>query len=139
MTGNAHRDFVLCRRLLQQARPCWPHIAGFFVLSLLASPLALLKPLPLKIAVDCALGSHPLPRPLRQFLAAGISGPSSALWLAAGLLVSITLVNQLHGLAVLLLRAYTGEKLLLNFRAEIFRHVQRLSLTFHDTRGTAES
>ena len=75
-----------------------------------------------------------------MFLTGGGSpGKASALWLAAGLLVAITLVNQLHGLVVLLLRAYTGEKLLLNFRAEIFRHVQRLSLTFHDTRGTAES
>src|ERR1041384_3667379 len=115
MTGNAHRDFVLCRRLLRQARPCWPHIAGFFVLSLLASPLALLKPLPLQIAVDSALGSHPLPRPLPMFLPHGLSSASSTLLLAAGLLVSITLINQLHGLSVLLLRAYTGEKLLLSF------------------------
>jgi ATP-binding cassette subfamily B protein len=140
MTAAAHRDLILFRRLVRQARPCWAHIAAFFVLSLLASPLALLKPLPLQIAVDSAIGSHPLPRPLRIFLPrAGTSNHSSALLLAAGLLVAITLVNQLHGLGVLLLRAYTGETLLLTFRAEIFRHAQRLSLLFHDTKGTAES
>jgi ATP-binding cassette, subfamily B, bacterial len=140
MSGAAQRDWVLCRRLIRQARPCWPHIALFFVLSLLASPLALLKPLPLQIAVDSAIGSHPLPRPFRLLPGGvGISGGSSALWLAAGLLVAITLLNQFHSLGVLLLRAYTGEKLLLNFRAEIFRHAQRLSLLFHDTKGTTES
>jgi ATP-binding cassette, subfamily B, bacterial len=139
MTAAAHRDLVLCRRLVRQARPCWAHIAGFLILSLLASPLALLKPLPLQIAVDSAIGSHPLPRPLRIFLGAGTFSHSSALLLAAGLLIAITVVNQLHGLGVLLLRAYTGEKLLLNFRAKIFRHAQRLSLLFHDTKGTAES
>src|SRR5205814_11669 len=46
------RDTVLYRRLFQQARPYWTHIAALFFLSMLASPLALLLPLPLKIAVD---------------------------------------------------------------------------------------
>src|SRR5262249_45254590 len=35
--------------------------------------------------------------------------------------------------------AYTGERLVLDFRAKLFRHVQRLSLSYHDIRGTAES
>jgi ATP-binding cassette subfamily B protein len=38
-----------------------------------------------------------------------------------------------------LLAAYTGEKLLRCFRAKLFRHVQRLSLAYHDTKGTADS
>ena len=56
-----NRDLVLLRRLLRQAQPYWAHIAGFFLLSLLATPLALLMPLPLKIAVDSGIGSlrHP--------------------------------------------------------------------------------
>jgi ATP-binding cassette subfamily B protein len=37
------------------------------------------------------------------------------------------------------LGAYAGERLLLDFRARIFRHVQRLSFSYHDTRGTADS
>ena len=40
-------DLRLYRRLLGQARPYWRHIAGMFGLSLLATPLALLTPLPL--------------------------------------------------------------------------------------------
>ena len=44
-----------------ETRSFWPQILGVFVLSLLATPLALLLPLPLKIAVDSVLGSQPLP------------------------------------------------------------------------------
>src|SRR3989441_12814468 len=95
MTASGHRDLILCRRIVLQARPYWLHIAGFFLLSLLASPLALLKPLPLQIAVDSAIGSHPLPRPFRAFLpGAGRSTQSSALFLAAGMLVAVPSVNQ---------------------------------------------
>jgi hypothetical protein len=45
--------------LARQARPYWSHIAGVFFLSLLATPLALLTPVPLKIAVDTVLGDYP--------------------------------------------------------------------------------
>ena len=40
------------RRLILQARPYWSHVCGYLVLSLLATPLALLMPLPLKIAIS---------------------------------------------------------------------------------------
>src|SRR2546426_9353962 len=54
-------DLALYRRLLRQARPYWLHLAGLFGIGLLASPLALLDPVPLKIVFDSVLGSHPLP------------------------------------------------------------------------------
>src|SRR5439155_124215 len=51
----AYTDVLVFRRVLREARPCWPFIGGLFLLSLLASPLALLAPLPLKIAVDSVI------------------------------------------------------------------------------------
>ena len=36
-------------------------------------------------------------------------------------------------------RPMTGERLTLNFRARLFRHVQRLAFAFHDARGTADT
>src|SRR5205823_5350004 len=39
-------------RVLRQARPFWPQLAGIAVLSMISAPLALLLPLPVKIAVD---------------------------------------------------------------------------------------
>src|SRR4029077_1768248 len=39
----------------------------------------------------------------------------------------------------MLLRTYTGEKLTLAFRNKLFRHVQRLSVSYHDAKGTTDS
>jgi len=133
-------DNVLYRRLFQQARPYWIHIAALFLLSLLASPLALLMPLPLKIAVDSGLGSHPLPQLVRALWPSTTSvTPASALIFAVALLIVVTILAQLQNLAVSLLQTYTGEKLLLQFRAELFRQIQRLSLSYHDSKGTVDS
>src|SRR5919199_955308 len=59
--------------------------------------------------------------------------------LAAGLLLAVTLLRYCQMLASWMLQTYTGEKLLLEFRARLFRHVQHLSLSYHDARGTADS
>jgi len=140
MAAARHTDFTLYRRLLRQARPYWLHIGGIFLLSLLSSPLALLTPLPLKIAVDSIIGSSPLPGFLDAVLPATIGrSDSTALFIVAGLLVMISLLVQLQELATSLLRTYTGERMVLGFRAQIFRHIQRLSFTYSDTKGIADS
>ena len=134
------RDTVLYRRLFQQARPYWTHIAALFLLSMLASPLALLLPLPLKIAVDSGLGSHPLPRLVRALWPSTTAvTAASALMFAAALLIVVAILTQLQNLAVSMLQTYTGEKLLLQFRAGLFRQIQRLSLSYHDAKGTVDS
>src|SRR5690349_15168069 len=92
-----HRDFTLYRRLLRLAKPMWLPIAGYGLLSLLGSPLALLTPLPLKIAVDSGIGARPLPRVLGAFLP-GPPSRTSALLFAVGLLVAVAVVTQLQGL-----------------------------------------
>src|SRR5438093_704277 len=138
-TGN-YTDLTLYRRLWRQSRPYRLHIGGLFLLGLLSTPLALLTPLPLKIAVDSVIGSHPLPRFLDALLpAAATYSKTAGLVLVGGLLVAIALLNQLQGFASSLLHTYTGEKLVLSFRAQLFRHVQRLSLSYHDSRGTTDS
>src|SRR5260370_1461418 len=102
------RDNVLYRRLFQQARPYWTQIAALFLLSLLASPLALLMPLPLKIAVDSGLGSHPVPRLVRALWPSTLAvTPASALIFAVLLLIVVTILTQFHNLAVSILHTYT--------------------------------
>jgi ATP-binding cassette subfamily B protein len=122
----------------RQARPYWGYIALTLMSALLYVPLALLLPLPLKIAVDSALGSHPLPGFLR-FFAAGQTSHGAALLFAVGLLVGTTLLIYLQAMLVWVVATYTGEKLLLEFRSLLFHHVQRLSLAYHDQRGASES
>ena len=133
-------DVVLYRRLLQETRPYWLHLAGLFGLGLLASPVALLTPVPLKIAVDSVLGGHPLPVFLQPFFPeSAAQSPTAILLFAIGLLVAVAALGQLQGLASTLLQAYVGERLVLDFRARLVNQVQRLSVSYHDSRGTADS
>ncbi|HYT82489.1 MAG TPA: ATP-binding cassette domain-containing protein [Gemmatimonadales bacterium] len=133
-------DLALYRRLARQAAPMWHLVAGVFLVGLLASPLALLAPLPLKIAVDTVLGPRPLPGFLAALLpAAATRSPSGLLVLVAALAILIALATQLQVAAQKYLTVLAGERLQLDFRARLFRHLQRLSLTYHDTIGTADS
>jgi ATP-binding cassette subfamily B protein len=69
------------------------------------------------------------------------TAPDSALALGAValLLFLIAVLTQVLNVAATLLRTYVGEKLVLGFRARLFRHAQRLSLSYHDARGAADS
>jgi ATP-binding cassette subfamily B protein len=137
---KSYPNQVVVARLLRQARPYWIQIAGVLVLDLLATPLVLLTPLPLKIAVDTVLGSRPLPRFLDSVVPDYINHSSFRLLvLVAVLQVLIVIAIHLQELCVYMLRTQAGEGLTLGFRAQLFRHVQRLSLSYHDTKGTADS
>ena len=121
-------------------RPYVWHLAGLFLLSLLSSPLALLTPLPLTIAVDSVISARPLPWFLDVLVPIGVKSSESALLiLAVTLMVAVALLNQLRDFGSSLLSAYTGERMLREFRAKLFRHVQRLSFSYHDDKGTADS
>jgi len=138
MSTRRTSDFALYRRLVVQARPYWPHIAAFSFVQLLATPIALLSPWPLKIAVDSILGTESLPALYRLVL------PDNAHWtlvlaLTAAVMLGLTLLGHLQGFGAWLLQTWAGEKLVLDFRSRLFRHLQRLSLTYHDMNGTTDS
>jgi ATP-binding cassette, subfamily B, bacterial len=131
-------DLTLYRRLLRQARPYALLISGSFLLSLLATPLALLTPLPIKIVLDSALGSQPLP-PFLGFLLPAPPSDTAVLIFAAGLCLAVALLTQLQAVASSYLSGYTSERMVLDFRAQLFRHAQHLSLAYHDKEGTADA
>ena len=132
-------DVALYRRLLRQARPYWLHLAGLFGIGLLASPLALLDPVPLKIVFDSVLGSHPLPGYVRAVLPSAVLGSAGALLVAIGLLLGVAALTQLQALANRFMQAYVGERLVLGLRTRLVQHAQRLSLSYHDSKGSADS
>jgi ATP-binding cassette subfamily B protein len=137
---TAGGDIRLYRRLTQQARPQWTKLVGIFALELLASPLGLLMPLPLKLAVDHVIGSNPPPRLLQSVLPSALAGSRSAVLVAAVvLLLVLAILTQLQNLASSILRTWTAERLVLDFRARIFSHMQRMSLSWHDSVGTADA
>jgi ATP-binding cassette, subfamily B, bacterial len=133
-------DITVYRRLILEARQFWPHIAGLFALSLFSVPLALLSPLPLKIVIDSVLGSHDLPAWLAFIFPVGtFKSDLTTLVLVAGLIVLLALAKHVVDLLFVVLRTYTAEQLVLVFRAKLFVHLQRLSLSYHDASSTANS
>jgi ATP-binding cassette subfamily B protein len=133
-------DLRLIARVIRMSRHYWPHVLGLFVLGLLGAPLTLLGPVPMKIAVDSIIGSKPLPAFLGPFVPHALTMSNRGLLaVAAGLLIGTTLLRQLRLMAELALRTFASEKLLLENRARLFQHVQRMSLSYHDTRGTTDS
>lgn len=140
MTAGNQTDLTLLKRLFLQAKPYWPHLGGVFALDLLATPVALLTPVPLMLAVDNVLGDKPLPDVLQSVLPASVTHSTGALLVFITLLVLlIALMAQAQKLGAWLLQTYVGEKLALEFRALLLQHAQRLSLAYHDTKGTADS
>ena len=133
-------SLCLYRRLLAQARPYWLHVLAFLLLSLLATPLTLLAPVPLKIALDSVLGTRPLPRFMQMFVPeAAARSETTLLVLVTAMVILIALLALLQNLGTAFLKTYLGEKLVINWRSQMFRHVQRLSVSYHDTQGTYDS
>lgn len=134
-----HSDFTLYRRLFAQARPYWLHLGALLGLGLITTPVALLIPVPLKIVVDSVLGGHPLPGFLAHWFPTAPSSPTAGVAIAIGILMAITVLAQVQSVLNTWLRAYIGEHLVLGFRARLLEHGQRLSLSYHDTTGTADT
>jgi ATP-binding cassette subfamily B protein len=140
MVARKYTDRQLLARLLAQAWPCWRSLAGLLVLSLLAMPLALLLPLPLALVADRLTGAGPVCAYLPGLLPQGdLTSFGDLLVFAVALLLLVGLLDQVQKLGVTVLGTHVGEKILIDFRARVFRHVQRLSLTYHDTKGTADA
>jgi ATP-binding cassette subfamily B protein len=140
MQKRKYSDFHILKRLILIARPYWGLVALIFFIGLLATPLALLVPVPIKVAVDSVINSSPLPDWLDFFLPGSISESQSSLLIFAAIMqVLVVLLVHFQFLVLYVLQTYTGERLTLKLRQNLFRHVHRLSFAFHDSRGTADS
>jgi len=132
--------FHISRRVAHELRPHWWRVSLTLFVDLLATPVLLLMPIPLKIVVDSVLGDHPLPGFLAGLVPTSVtSSPNSILWLAAILQVLVVVFAEVQTMASYALSTWTGERITLAFRTKLFRHVQRLSILLHDRRGTADS
>ena len=134
------KKHTIWRLAWRQVKPFqWP-LTAIFIIDLLATPLGLLVPVPLKIAVDSVIGSAPLPPIVAAWLPDILSGSKTNLLISAvGLQILVVLLMQLQSLTGYSLRTKVGEQMTLNFRARLFHQAQRLSLFIHDRKGTSDS
>ncbi len=115
-------------------------LTALLLSSVLAAPLLLLVPLPLKIVLDSVLGSEPVPGFVAWLLPDVLLRSSESLLLAAAALVVLTATIQYaRGILEMLLENHTAQNLVLDARTELFAHLQRMSLIYHDRTGTADS
>ena len=134
----------LARRLAGETRPYWLHIGGLLLLSLLATPLALLiAGARWRSTVDTRHRLQPLPGFLDAIApgrVTGLGGRACCSLAARNVRTRSPCWSQLQELVSSLSCAPTrGERLVLDFRAACSAHVQRLSLSYHDARGTSDS
>jgi ATP-binding cassette, subfamily B, bacterial len=117
------------RRVLQYYRPFLPQTLLGLVLSVCAIALNLLKPWPFKIIIDDFLRPNPAPTSDWRF------------WVPV-LCAALVLVQLLWGVAnwaTNYLFVKIGLQALVKLRTDLYSHLQRLSLKFHDTRRSADS
>ncbi|MCC2672250.1 MAG: transporter related protein [Armatimonadetes bacterium] len=139
MPEPTRTDFALFRRLFWESRKYLPRLGGVLFLQLLGTPLTLLVPVPMKLAVDSVIHQRPLPPPLAGWLPWAAEDPRGLLLLVCGLSLVIALANQLQSLSSSLLTVQTSQCLLLDFRSRMFLHAERLSLLYHTKKGTADT
>ena len=126
------------KRAFEDLRPyLWP-IVVLLVISLLAVPIALIFPLPIKLLVDSVLGSQPLPGYLTIFVGSQVS-KSLAVSLAISILLGAAVLTYLQNLMNVWYSNKVGNRMTLDVRARLFRQMQRLSIAYHDTMGASDS
>ncbi|MEQ1575370.1 MAG: ABC transporter ATP-binding protein [Vicinamibacterales bacterium] len=127
-------------RMLMVARPYWLHLAALLGISLLSTPVTLLTPVPLKIIVDHVIGTEPVPDLLARWVPARwIDDTSGLLLLAVVMAGTLGILSTIQWTGAWLLQTYTGEKLVLRLRAQLYRHIQQLAFTYHDRLRAADS
>src|SRR5215510_10913149 len=121
---------------LRLLRYIWPHSRGLVTLLVtmaLTIGLEVLHPWPTKLLVDQVLGQQPVPPQLNRFLAL-LPGPQGS----AGLLLWVcvaTVLLYLAGTLISMINTYAsvgfGQRMTFDLGADLFLHLQRLSLLFH--------
>src|SRR6266849_4189102 len=126
------------KRAFEDLRPYFWPIIVLLIVSLLAVPITLIFPLPIKILVDSVLGSQSLPGYVTVFVGSQVS-KTLALWLAISILMGTAVLTYLQNLVNVWYSNKVGNRMTLDVRARLFRHMQRLSIAYHDTMGAADS
>jgi ATP-binding cassette subfamily B protein/subfamily B ATP-binding cassette protein MsbA len=129
------------RRTLVYYRPFLGETVFALGLSLLVTGLNLLKPWPFKYIVDGVLTADATTASARAQLAAwfGAASPHAVILALCVILVVITVLAGFANLGSNYLLINVGLKSLLRVRTELYAHLQRLSLKFHDTRRSSDS
>lgn len=113
--GRVDRRVIL--RLLGFLRPHWQRMSVAMLLMLMASALSLAAPYLTKVAIDQQI----------------TQGDTQGLTLTAGLMTLTFIGYYLTTAGQRYLLSWVGQRVLFSLRAQLFQHLQKLSLGYHDT------
>lgn len=120
-------------RVLRYAKPHWRAILLLSTTMLIDIALDLLKPWPLKLVIDNILGHQPAPKVVTTILP-GSSGVHGLLAWAAGGTVAIFVLGTASTTFYNYFSLRIGQRMTVELAADLFSHLQRLSLIFHSRR-----
>ena len=128
-------------RLLRYALPHWRELKMILVTMALAIGVDVLQPWPMKILVDNILGDQRAPAWLDRMIVA-LPGPAGdaglLLWVCAGT-VLIYILHTVVSMANTYATVGLGRRMTYNLGADLFLHLQRLSLKFHSRRPVGDT
>jgi ATP-binding cassette subfamily B protein/subfamily B ATP-binding cassette protein MsbA len=119
----------------------WRGLAVVLITMLLSVGLDVLKPWPLKLLVDNVLGGQEVPAGFDRVLAVlpwspGVKG--LLVWVCVST-VLIFLAGMLMSMATTVASVAFGQRMTYDLGADLFLHLQRLSLIFHSRRSVGDT
>src|SRR5260370_8960163 len=115
-------------KLLGEMRPYGWSIVFIFVGYLIAIPVTLIPPLPIKIIVDNVLGTQPMPSYLRIITPIlGLSSKESVILIAISILLASTILNYTQNLLNTRYQNKAGNPITMDMPTRPFRQMQRPS------------
>ena len=120
-------------KVLRRLRPYRWAFAAAVLQVLLVGLLELAKPWPLKVVVDNVVGGRPL-----GVAAVETLDPRQLLLVACGALVAVYALLGVLGVTSNYATINVGQRMVNDFRSELYAHLARLSLAFHSRRQVGD-
>lgn len=128
-------------RLLRYVLPHWRELKMILITMALAIGVDVLQPWPMKILVDDILGKQRAPEWLNRMIVA-LPGPAGdgglLLWVCIGT-VLIYVLHTVVSMANTYATVGLGRRMTYNLGADLFLHLQRLSLKFHSRQPVGDT
>jgi ATP-binding cassette subfamily B protein len=128
-------------RLLRYLWPHWRALAVVIVTTGATVGFEVLRPWPTKILVDQVLGQEPVPEFLNRALSwlPGPAGTRGLLFWVCTSTVLIFFAGTLMTMATMSASVRLGQRMVFDLGADLFAHLQRLSLLFHSRRPVGDT
>ncbi len=121
-------------RVLRYLKPYWGLSACAGMVIVTSGLIGLLAPWPIKLLVDNVLSNHPLSPGLSKWLGSFAHDRVKLLAVVVAVGILITFTENILSVISNYVQTKLEQKMILDFRSDLFEHAQRLSLAFHDQR-----